>query len=423
MMKKILLVTIILISAFQLKSQNLTYVRQLIDTLCSESMFGRGFEFKGDSIAADFLSKELKNNRVKCFGEDYYQNLSFPVNTFEGNMFVEIDNIELNVGIDYLILPSSSSCKGTYEIAVIDKNLIKNERKFNTFKSRNHSNQFILIDTVGLNDKSFKDIYKKIVEENLLNAKGIIVIENGNLTHSVSTEVKKFPVIVLKRESLPKTTSEIIIDIENKFIAKYDSKNVIGYIKGATDTFIVLTAHYDHLGTLGQEVYFPGAHDNASGVSLCMDLIKTFANRKSIPHYSIAVIFFTGEELGLLGSGYYVENPVFPLKNIKFLLNLDLAGSGEDGIQIVNSTIFTKQFDLLTNINKENDFMKTIKSRGAAANSDHYFFYEAGVPSFFIYTLGAYKEYHNIYDKSDSLPLNDYEDYFRLLQKFIEEIN
>jgi len=99
-----------------------------------------------------------------------------------------------------------------------------------------------------------------------------------------------------------------------------------------------------------------------------------------------------------------------------------MVGSGDKGIQIVNSTVFKKEFALIDNINSEKKYLPQIKKRGAAANSDHYFFYEKGVKSFFIYTLGEYKEYHNINDKAENLPLSEYEDLFRLLTEFVEKI-
>jgi Iap family predicted aminopeptidase len=338
-------------------------------------------------------------------------------------MSVKFGEKELIPGENYLVPKNSNSCSGTFEVLILDKRILSDNKKFKKFKSKNHSEQFILIDTLGLNNKDFKETYDKIVTKNLLKAKGIITISEKLPIYSVSTSVNTFPLIVIKRESLPEKTENITVNIENEFIEDYETKNIVGYVKGEVDSFMVLTAHYDHLGRMGKETYFPGAHDNASGVALCLDLMHEFSNRKTIPHYSIAVILFTGEELGLIGSYYFVKNPVFPLEKIKFLLNLDLAGSGEDGIQIVNSTIFTEEYNLMVRINEENNYMSAIKTRGSAANSDHYFFYEAGIPSFYIYTLGAYKEYHNIYDKAETLPLNDYEDYFRLLEKFIDNLD
>jgi hypothetical protein len=110
------------------------------------------------------------------------------------------------------------------------------------------------------------------------------------------------------------------------------------------------------------------------------------------------------------------------LPSIKFLINLDLLGTGDDGMMVVNGAIFTKQFEILENINKEKSLVKEIKKRGKAKNSDHYWFTEKGVPSFFIYTLGGVSFYHDIDDVEKTLPLTDYKDVFKLLVEFASRL-
>ena len=130
-------------------------------------------------------------------------------------------------------------------------------------------------------------------------------------------------------------------------------------------------------------------------------------------------IAFSGEEAGILGSKYFADHPTFPLKNIRFLINLDMVGTGSEGITAVNATVFKKEFAALQNINSEKGYLTKIKSRGEACNSDHCPLYQKGVPCFFIYTMGEeYTEYHNIYDLGTKIPLTEYSDLFRLLVDF-----
>ncbi|NJO68366.1 MAG: M28 family peptidase [Bacteroidetes bacterium] len=98
-----------------------------------------------------------------------------------------------------------------------------------------------------------------------------------------------------------------------KKLIKHNARNVIGYLPGETDTFIVFTAHYDHLGYMGRNTMFPGANDNASGTSMVLDLIRELSEKKN-HRYSYAFMLFSGEEAGLLGSTHYVQHPYFPLK-------------------------------------------------------------------------------------------------------------
>jgi Zn-dependent M28 family amino/carboxypeptidase len=131
---------------------------------------------------------------------------------------------------------------------------------------------------------------------------------------------------------------------------------------------------------------------------------------------------FGAEELGLLGSDYFVNHPIFPLSDIKFMLNFDISGTGDEGIEVVNGTVFKSQFDQLKKINNANNLLKQVKVRGESCNSDHCLFYRKGVPSFFIYTLGGIQAYHDIYDRSETLPLTEYDNYFKLIALFISSI-
>ena len=165
--------------------------------------------------------------------------------------------------------------------------------------------------------------------------------------------------------------------------------NVLGYLEGEKkDSMLVFTAHYDHLGMMGNETMFPGANDNASGVSLLLNLVKHFSTNP--PEYTVVFIAFAAEEIGLIGSKYFTEHPVFPLSNIKFLINFDLAGTGDDGIQVVNGKIYQQKFDVLTKLNDQDKLLKQIKIRGEACNSDHCMFHAMGVPCFFHLHIGGY---------------------------------
>ena len=124
----------------------------------------------------------------------------------------------------------------------------------------------------------------------------------------------------------------------------------------------------------------------------------------------------------MLGSMYFTEHPLFDLERIKFLVNFDLAGTGEEGIRIVNGSIYRKECDIIKRLNDEYQLLPKVDIRGAACNSDHCMFYEKGVPCFFIYTQGGIKAYHDIYDRYETLPLTEFVDYMQLMTLFFEEI-
>ncbi len=171
---------------------------------------------------------------------------------------------------------------------------------------------------------------------------------------------------------------------------------------------------------MGKNTYFPGANDNASGTAMLLYLAKYYTTHK--PKYNIVFMSFGAEEAGILGSKYYTEHPLFPLEKIKFLTNLDLAGTGDEGITVVNATLHKKEFKKLGKINLKKDYLEKVKLRGPAANSDHYWFTQKGVPAFFIYTLGGIKAYHDVFDKAETLPLTEFTDYSKLLIEFFGKL-
>ena len=247
-----------------------------------------------------------------------------------------------------------------------------------------------------------------------------VVINNEKLTWAGSTRLWTNPSFTINSDKVPVNVDSVEIEVVNDYIRNYKMKNVVGKIPGENpDSVLVFSAHYDHLGMMGPAI-FPGANDNASGVAMLLNIAKYYTKHK--PKYSIVLMAFGGEELGLLGSDYYANNPLFPLSDIKFFINFDIAGTGDEGIQIVNSKVYSSQFDLMNTINNDLNLLPQIKVRGEACNSDHCPFYKRGVPSFFIYTLGGVKAYHDIYDKSETLPLTVFENYVKLVVEFVERL-
>lgn len=392
-------------------SQNIKYATKVLYKLSSEEFKGRGYVDNGDKIAANYIKNQLDSLGVKSFGNNYFQDFSFPINTFPNKIFLSINGKELSPGKDFLIDLHSGECKGKFDIKTIELS------KIDEYYDYDLSKKFIvIIDDVKC--KVSKKEIKKIVYANVLKARGYILLED-NLIHEQSQVVNNYCIIKIKKEVFDEPLTNLNIDAKNKFYESYKSQNLIGYIKGDIDSFIVFTAHYDHLGKLGERATFYGANDNGSGSTMVLNLADYYSHKK--PHYTIVFMFFSGEEVGLLGSIYNAENPVFDLKKVKFLFNLDMVGTGQKGIRIVNSTVFNKEFDLLNKINNKKKYLVDIKKRGEAANSDHYPFYAKGVHDFFIYTLGGSKQYHNIYDKPEQLSLFAFKNLEKLLIEFVKE--
>jgi Zn-dependent M28 family amino/carboxypeptidase len=156
---------------------------------------------------------------------------------------------------------------------------------------------------------------------------------------------------------------------------------------------------------------FRGANDNASGVAMLLALAKYYGENK--PKFDTYFLFTTAEEVGLLGSSYFIQNPPFDLKKIKMLVNLDMVGTGDEGITLVNAKKQNHYFELLENLNKGR--INQIKARGEACNSDHCLFDRIGIPAVFIYTLGGKQAYHDIYDNGEGLSMEAFDALYDLL--------
>ncbi len=394
-------------------AQDLSYTHYLINSLTAEFMGGRGYVFKGDKRAADFIKYEFKQDSLVALTPKYLQPFTFSVNTFPKRMSAIVDNETiLFPGKDFIVLPASGNAKGRYDLVWINDTMLE----VNTGSIKNKA---IIIDKSIFSSETSKTRLKAWADD-IRGAAGIIYLEPEKLTWSVATHQNKFFGISILKKKFPEKAKHLDLDITAKFVGQHNTQNVAGYIKGLVeDTFIVFTAHYDHLGWMGKDIFFPGANDNASGTSMLLNLARYYSKANHKPKYSILFIAFAGEEAGLKGSHYYTENPLLPLSKIKFLINMDLMGTGDEGMMVVNATEFPEQFKQLEKINNEKQYLPKLGQRGKAANSDHYFFTEKGVPSFFFYTLGGISAYHDIYDRPETLPLTKYKEVFQLIVDFV----
>ncbi|MEO6814470.1 MAG: M28 family peptidase [Ginsengibacter sp.] len=427
---KITLFAIFVGGSFTSFSQNeVAYARKVIDTLASPRYDGRGYIENGDKLASAFIAGEFKKSGLIPLNKgSYFQPFDLSVNTFPGKMVVKLNDELLIPGADYLIQTTSPSVHGKFNVISVTRSDINTSDKLNQIISKAHKS-FILIDNRRPANESMED--QKIINDNIeilktekdLNFKGLIIFSYDKLTWTTLTYQEKRPVIIINKKDFdPSKIHTIQVDVDAVFVPKYTTRNVVGMIKGTlnVDSTIVITAHYDHLGQMGKGTYFPGANDNASGTSMMLCFVKYYAAHP--PKYNTVFIAFSGEEIGLLGSEAFVENPLADLSKIKFLVNFDLAGTGDEGIKVVNGSIFKNQFNLLVKLNDEYKLLPKIEERGEACISDHCRFYRKGVPSFFIYTLGGIAAYHDIYDRSETLPLTEFENYFELMVKFFAAI-
>ena len=329
-------------------------------------------------------------------------------------MKIKVEGKKLIKGADYIIHPASSGVRKSFQLQFIDSAGL-------LAALAQPGNSCLVI--------SIKDFNAQRESASALLSKkqsgAVLFVEEKKLTWSVAQYQYAIPIITVLKNKLPESSKKISINVKVIFIDSHKTQNVLALVKGksAADTFIVFTAHYDHLGMMGRNTYFPGANDNASGMAMLLNLAKYYAKVENKPNYNLLFIAFAGEEAGLVGSKYFTEHPLMELKKIKFLVNLDLLGTGDDGMMVVNATEHKKEFAILKQLNEEHHYLSNIGERGKARNSDHYYFSEKEVPAFFFYTMGGIQAYHDIYDKPETLPLTKFKEVFLLIRDFVEEIS
>jgi aminopeptidase YwaD len=421
-MKVTLITIVITIFSLTVSGQNIQYARNIIDTLCSPYFAGRGYQENGANKAAIFIENEFRYAGLQSISDTYKQDFSISVNHITQT---QLQKGKLVPGKDYVVSVLSGGASGTYKVKKIQEELLTNKLLLRNFLEADHSNNMILFPPEIYEHKDFSDIIRSIVYGFRLKTAGIILGVSTQPVWSVHLFQKPFdyPIITMKMSNRQaKKLKKIRIEIETEYIDNYPVSNVIAMVEGTQypDSFFVISAHYDHLGKMG-DVMYPGAHDNASGVAMMLDMAHYYVLNPQA--YTMVFLATTAEEAGILGAYHFVENTWIDLAKIKFLINLDLVGTGKEGIQVVNGSVYEKEFQLLNTINAPNNLLSEIEVRGESCNSDHCPFYEQGVPSFFIYTLDKdYPWYHVPEDSPKKLPLTAYENLFTLIVNFFDQL-
>ncbi|MCW3081380.1 M28 family peptidase [Segetibacter sp.] len=210
--------------------------------------------------------------------------------------------------------------------------------------------------------------------------------------------------------------------ITNKRTLLLQSSNVIGVLPGTdkADEYVLITSHYDHLGTHGKEIFY-GADDDGSGTTSVIEIAEAFAKAKNEghgPRRSIVFMTVSGEEKGLLGSEFYTENPVFPLNKVSVDLNIDMVGRidpnykgdssnyvyiiGDDKLSTDLAPITDSVNTAYVKMQLDRRFNDLKDPNRYYYRSDHYNFAKSGVPVIF-YFNGTHADYHRSTDTVDKI--------------------
>lgn len=198
------------------------------------------------------------------------------------------------------------------------------------------------------------------------------------------------------------------------------TQNIYAILEGVDpvlkDEIVVVGAHMDHIGygpsmsrSPSKRMVHPGADDNASGTVALIEIAKAFSLMKGQTKRTIVFQAYSAEEMGLIGSRFYCDNPIYPeanpdIKKHVFMLNMDMVGYLGKGYYFAGFSQGDSSFDvnqIIDDLNKNYNFAKTVTSRGSGG-SDHASFYNKKIPIAFIHT-GGHANYHTPNDTPDKI--------------------
>ena len=263
------------------------------------------------------------------------------------------------------------------------------------------------------------------------------VDDNLSFNPKDKSESLVVPVIYVKKEAAAKYFKDETATINIKINVSFSEKkrighNVIGYINNNAPTTVILGAHYDHLGygedgnsmlRTGEKLIHNGADDNASGTAALIEMAGLLKKSKS-KNNNYLFIAFSGEELGLFGSKYFVDHPTIDLNSVNYMINMDMVGRLNDStksLTIGGYGTSPQWATIINNNNKKQPFVIHIDSSGAGP-SDHTSFYRKDIPVLFFFT-GTHRDYHRPSDDANKINYTGELYVIKYINEIIDKLN
>ena len=388
-----------------------------VSFLASDALEGRGTPSKGLDIAAEYIAAEFRRAGLEPAGDDgYFQTADF--NSVSRNP----EGVELTLEIGGRKIKVDRSSMAVMEPGAV--NLEDVPMVVMTDASQDIGDKPVMVNSPRM--RSLGNWHTPLVVV-MAQAPGARA-GGAPVLRPVSAQAAA-PVLMVwdaaVREALAAGAADIKVSAHIPApVAQPPVKlrNVIGVLRGSDpaleDTYLVLTAHYDHLGVRGTgegDHIYNGANDDASGTSSVVEIAKALASLAQRPRRSIVFMTLFGEELGELGSRYYCQHPVFPLAKTVAEINLEQLGRTDDteGPRLLQFNLTGFDYtDIAAFLSKagEETGIRVVKHE---QNSDSFFgrsdnaaFADAGVPSTTLSVSYIYPDYHR---PGDEWPKLDYD--------------
>jgi len=455
-----ILLVLLFTSCGRSKNQEITADELLghIKYLSSDSLKGRMTGSEGDSLAAEYIKSELSSYRLIPLTGDGFQRFKVSTRIVPGKEnSLSVNGVNYSPEEDFIPFAFSSNSELESEVifAGYGFNINEDSLKWNDYNGIDVKGKWILIlraDPETDNTRSVFIPYSNDRDKALLakdmGASGILMVSGSGFdpqdtfeslnAGDFSVDIPAFRIkreladIILKKsgktisaleKSLNKTrrpssfNSKVTLKGKTEIVRESaNTRNVVMVLSGEDKLFkneyIIFGAHFDHLGmggpgsssravdTIGVH---HGADDNASGVAMMLELAEKFSRTKGSHKRSIICIAFSGEEIGLPGSKYFVDNPDIDLLKVNAMINLDMVGRLKETNILQISGVGTAEGlkDTIYSASDTSVVKLTLSDEGYGP-SDHSSFYGKNIPVLF-YSTGAHLDYHTPSDTYDKI--------------------
>jgi hypothetical protein len=458
---KIVLPLILIILIFSCRGYRKVTVDELenhIKYLSSDSLKGRLTGSAGDSLSAFYIRDALASYGFKNLSGDGLQRFRVTSKLVAGpENSLSLNETNFTSGKDFMPFAFSSN-SGLIAEAVFAGygfNINGDSLKWNDYKGVEVRDKWVIILRADPETDKSKSPFipysgdrDKVMAAKDMGAAGVLLVSGINYdsqdtfeslnSNDFSTDI---PVFRIKREVadlILSKTGKKIADLEKRlnetrkpfsFVTKTvisgkaeiikemsTARNVAMILPGEDEKlkneYLIIGAHFDHLGMGGPMsgsrtpdtiAVHHGADDNASGVSMMLELAEKIAHSGGSHKRSIICLSFSGEEAGLLGSKYFAENPGIDLSKVNAMINLDMVGRLQESNILQISGVGTAEGlrEMVVSENDSNVIKLTLSDEGYGP-SDHTSFYSKDIPVLF-YTTGAHLDYHTPSDTYDKI--------------------
>ena len=413
-----------------------------VSFLASDALEGRGTPSRGLDIAAEFIAAQFRRAGLETAGDDgYFQTAPF------ANVTPNLEGLELIVQVGDLVIKADRGAMSVVDSGAVDltnapalKIAASDMERLNALTPEQVRGKVLILDYATSATPGRGGVRSPAALLARLRPALVVVLAaspgGGRGAGSAApvarlrdTSAVVTPTLAVWDEAIRKAIDnpgapEAIISahVAAPVVTPVKLRNVIGVLRGSDpvlkDTYVLITGHYDHLGIRGTgegDHIFNGANDDASGTASVIEIAHTLASFPSRPKRSIVFVALFGEELGLVGSRYYAQHPVFPLAKTVADINLEQVGrtdvDGASRVGVVNVTGY--DYTTLPAELKKAGEAFDIQVLKDEKNSDPYFgrsdnqaFADAGVPAHTMSVGYMFPDYHGA---GDEWPKIDYE--------------